>query len=479
MSLKQKTLYGLVWSFVDAIFIKGLSFVAMLLLARWLGPIEFGLMGMIVVFIGIGTSLVDSGMSSSIIRTKNAVNADFSTVFYINMTISLLVYALMFYAAPYIASFYGQVILIDIIRIYCLVFIISAFSAVQLAILNKEMRFKRIMILNAPSIIIGVGVGLFLGYYDYGVWSIVYMYMTTQIILSLLLWITGSWKPSLIFSKEKLKYHYNFGYKLMLSGLLDTIFKNGYNIVIGKYFPVQTLGYYERANRFNDYPSVTLTSIIRKVTYPMLSQLQDDTPKLSIIYRKMLRVAFFVIAPLMLGCSAIAAPLFEMVLGSSWLPAVPFFRVLSIAAILYPIHAFNLNVLQVYGRSDLFLKLEVIKKTILVLGMIVGFQFGIMGLVWSSVFASFMSLLINTHYSSKLIEYSTKKQLLDMFPIVLLAGLTFILMYYSVYLMNDYSNILQIGVASLLGITFYLIIHSFFKSSPMYTLITIIKNHKL
>ena len=479
MSLKQKTIYGIVWSFVDAIFIKGLSFVAMILLARWLGPIEFGLMGMIAVFIGIGTSLVDSGMSSSIIRTKNADNADFSTVFYINMAISLLVYALMFYTAPYISSFYGQVILIDIIRIYCLVFIISAFSAVQLAILNKEMRFKRIMILNAPSIIIGVGVGLFLGYHNYGVWSIVYMYMTTQIILSLLLWITGSWKPSLIFSKEKLKYHYNFGYKLMLSGLLDTIFKNGYNIVIGKYFPVQTLGYYERANRFNDYPSVTLTGIIRKVTYPMLSQLQDDTPKLSKIYRKMLRVAFFVIAPLMLGCAAIAEPLFEMVLGSSWLPAVPFFRVLSIAAILYPIHAFNINVLQVYGRSDLFLKLEIIKKTFLVLGMLVGFQFGIMGLVWSSVFASFMSLLINTHYSSKLINYSTKKQLLDMLPIVLLAGLTFLLMYYSVYLMIDYSNSIQIAFASLVGITFYLGINAFFKVSPMYALITIIKNRKL
>ncbi len=205
--------------------IKGLSFVAMLFLARWLGPIDFGLMGMIAVFIGIGTSLVDSGMSSSIIRTKNADDSDFSTVFYMNMAMSLLVYALMFYTAPYISSFYGQAVLIDIIRIYCLVFIISAFSAVQLAILNKEMRFKRIMLLNAPSIIIGVSVGLFLGYNNYGVWSIVSMYMTTQIILSLLLWITGSWKPSLNFSKEKLKYHYNFGYKIMLSGLLDVFLK--------------------------------------------------------------------------------------------------------------------------------------------------------------------------------------------------------------------------------------------------------------
>ncbi len=479
MSLKQKTISGVVWSFAEAAFLKGLSFITMVFLARWLGPIDFGLMGMIAVFIGIGTSLVDSGMSSSIIRTKNADDSDFSTVFYMNMAMSLLVYALMFYTAPYISSFYGQPVLIDIIRIYCLVFIISAFSAVQLAILTKEMRFKRMVLLNAPSIIIGVSVGLFLGYNNYGVWSIVTMYMTTQIILSILLWITGSWKPSLTFSKEKLKYHYNFGYKLMLTGLMDVVFKNSYNIIIGKFFPVQMLGYYERAKRFTQYPSQTITDIVGKVTYPMLAQLQDDTPKLSIIYRSLLRVAFFIIAPLMLGLAAIAEPLFDLILGREWLSAVPYFQVLSLAGMLFPIHAFNINVLKVYGRSDLFLKLEVIKRIILVLALILGFQFGVMGLVWSSVIVSIFSLLINTYYSSKLINYSTKRQLLDMLPILLLASLTFLLMYYSVYLFIDYSNIVQITFASVIGITFYLLIHSFFKASPLYALLTIIKNRKL
>ena len=216
MSLKQKTISGVVWSFAEAILIKGLSFVAMLLLARWLGPIDFGLIGMIAVFIGIGTSLVDSGMSSSIIRTKDADDDDFTTVFYMNMAISLLVYALMFYSAPYIALFYKQEVLVSIIQVYCLVFIISAFSAVQLAILTKEMQFKRLVLLNAPSTIIGVSVGLILGYYDYGVWSIFAMFMSTQVVLSLLLWINASWKPSLNFSKEKLKYHYKFGYKIII-----------------------------------------------------------------------------------------------------------------------------------------------------------------------------------------------------------------------------------------------------------------------
>ena len=335
------------------------------------------------------------------------------------------------------------------------------------------------MLLNVPSIIIGVSVGLFLGYNNYGVWSIVSMYMTTQIILSLLLWITGSWKPSLNFSKEKLKFHYNFGYKIMLSGLLDTVFINSYHIIIGKFFPVQTLGYYERAKRFNEYPSQTITEILDKVTYPMLAQLQHDTPRLSIIYRSLLRIAFFIIAPLMMGLAAMAEPLFDLVLGPEWVSAVPYFQILSLAAMFYPIHAFNVNVLKVYGRSDLFLKLELFKKSLFVIGLIIGFQFGVIGLVWSSVIVSLISLFINIYYSSKLINYNTKRQLLDMLPILLLASLTFLLMYYSVYLFIDYSNIIQITFASLIGITFYLLIHSFFKASPLYDLLTIIKNRKL
>ena len=479
MSLKHKTIYGAAWSFAEALFLKGLSFIAMLFLARWLGPIDFGLIGMIAVFIGIGTSLVDSGMTSSIIRTKNADDADFTTVFYMNMAISLIVYVLMFYSAPYIAMFYKQEVLVSIIRVYCLVFIISAFSAVQLAILNKEMRFKRMMLLNAPSIIIGVGIGLFMGYNNYGVWSIITMYMTSQIVLSVLLWITGSWKPSLNFSMEKLKYHYNFGYKIMLSGLLDTVFKNSYQIIIGKFFPVQTLGHYERAKRFNDYPSVTITGILDKVTYPMLAQLQDDPPRLSQIYRRLLRMAFFIIAPLMLGLAAMAEPLFDMVLGPEWALAVPYFQILSLAAILHPIHAFNVNVLKVYGRSDLFLKLEVFKKSFLTLALIIGFQFGVIGLVWSGVFTSVISLAINTYYSSKLIDYSTKRQFLDMLPILTIAGFTFLLMYYSMKLFDQNSNIFQLFFASFVGVVFYISIHTFRKKSPLYDLLTIIKNRKL
>jgi O-antigen/teichoic acid export membrane protein len=479
MSLKLKTIYGFLWSGIDLVLVKGLSFIAMLILARWLGPEDFGLIGMIAVFIGIGNSLVDSGMTSSLIRTPNATNSDFTTVFYINLGMSILVYAILFFSAPWIAAFYEQEILTNVIRIYCLVFILSALTSVQLAILTKNMQFRKLTLFNMPSTLIGATVGLSLGYFGFGVWSIVSMYLATQVVLSIFLWINASWKPRLDFSREKMQYHYSFGYKIMLSGLIDIIFRNSYNVIIGKFFPIQTLGYYERAQRFNDYPSTTLTGIINKVTYPMMSQLQDDTVKLARVYRRLLRVAFFAIAPLMLGFAAIATPLFDLVLGETWLPAVPFFRILSLAALLYPIHAFNVNILQVYGRSDLFLKLEIIKKSFLALGLFIGFQFGVYGLVWSAVFTSFISLIINTHYSGDLIHYGTKNQLLDMFPILLLAGATFMIMFFSVSLLKEYSNILQLTMASLFGILFYLAVHSFFKTSPMYDLISLVKNRRL
>ncbi len=451
----------------------------MLLLARWLGPVEFGLIGMIAIFIGIGSVIVDSGLTASLIRTKDAGPLDFNTVFYMNMGLSLLVYLLVFLAAPYIAGFFDQAVLTSVIRVYCLSFIITAFSAVQLALLNKEMRFKQIMKLNTPGTILGAITGLVMGYMGYGVWSIVAMFLTTQLVLSVLLWVSASWKPAMVFSAEKMHYHYGFGYKLMLSGLLDTIFTNSYFVVIGKFFPVQVLGFFERADRLTQFPSKTFTETIGKVTYPMLSKLQHDPLRMSRIYQRLVRLTFFCTAPVMLGAAAVANPLFEWLLGPVWKPAVPYFQILSLAAMLYPIHAFNLNVLKVFGRSDLFLRLEVFKKVIVVISILVGLQFGMLGLVWSMVFTSVIALLINTWYSSSLIQYSTKKQFLDLFPILLLAGITFGLMHITIEGLYMYSNGVKVGGALVLGALFYLGVHSFFIESPLYDLVTLIKRRKI
>lgn len=475
MSIKKQTLSGLIWTFADTFLVQGLSFIAMILLARWIGPTDFGLIGMIAVFIAMGSSLTDSGMTNSLIRTKEPDQSDYSTVFFVNLLMSLLVYGVIFFAAPFIANFFGHSILIDIIRVYCLLFLVIAFSAVQLAILTKEMKFQKITKINFPSTLIGVSIGLYLGYQNFGVWSIVWMYLSTEIVRSVLLWLSSNWKPALIFSKEKFKFHYKFGYKLMLSGLLDTVFKNIYNILIGKYFSAQTLGFYERSKRFSEYPSSTLTAVISKVTYPMLSQIQNDPIRIENIYRKLIRVSFFVIAPLMLGAAALAKPLFLLMLGEEWQPAVLFFQILSLAMMLYPIHAFNLNILKVYGRSDLFLKLEIIKKFIITISIIVAFQFGVLGLVWSSVFTSFAALGVNMFYSSKIINYPILQQIKDLSTTFMIALFTAFLMFITTLLLSDTLHIVQIITASLFGVIIYAGINYFIKKSPLHQAIWLLK----
>ena len=341
------------------------------------------------------------------------------------------------------------------------------------------MLFKKIVNYNLPSTIFGVITGITLGYLNYGVWSIVWMYLVTQTVMSLLLWVYSKWKPTFVFSKQKLRHHYTFGYKLMLSGLLDKIFKNMYNVIIGKYFSVQTLGYFERAKSFNDYPSFTLTSIISKVTYPLMSKLQDDSKRISTIYRKLLQFTFFVTAPIMLAAAAVAEPLFLLVLGEKWMAAVPFFQILSLAAMLYPIHAFNINVFKVYGRSDLFLKLEIIKKVIISIALIISINFGIFALVWSVVVTSFISLLINTHYSSEIINYSTKQQLYDMLPVFLLSSMVFFVIRFIVNLLQDFNLYLQIIISLAVGIIIYFSANYLIKSKPMLYALEILKTKKL
>lgn len=478
MSLKKQTFSGLIWTFIDTFFVSGISFLAMIFIARVLGPKEFGLIGMIALFIAIGTSLVDSGLSSSIIRTKNADNSDFSTVFYLNLGMSFAVYLALFLLAPFIASFFEQSILVGVIRLYCISFIISAFTSIQLALLHRSMDFKRIMFCNTPSTIIGVVVAVVLSLKGYGVWSIVWMQLTKQLIQSALLWAFSKWKPTLTFSKEKMKIHYGFGYKLMLSGLLNTVFDNIYNILIGKFYAVQTLGYYERAKTLNNYPMTVLTGVITQVTYPLLSKIQDEKEKVSSIYKQLIQLSFFVSAPLMLGAAAIASPLFELFLGKEWMPAVPYFQIICLASMLLPIHSFNLNILKVFGKSNLLLKIEIYKKLVMVLVILISLPFGILGLIWSSVIISFIALLINTHYSQSLIDYKTTKQLIDLAPILMISGIISFIMFVGVYLLQDYSNYFQILVPSIVGIVLYFGINYILQTNSIKFGLQLIKGNK-
>ena len=478
MTLKNKLFHGMLWTFAETFLVKGITFCVGIYLARLLGPQEFGLLGMISVFVAIGTSLVESGLSSSIIRTSKPDNTDFSTVFYANIVLSMLVYFIIFISAPLISEFFEQEVLINVIRLFCICFMITAFSSVQLAILNKKMLFKKITNYNLPSTIIGSIVGLCLAFNNYGVYSLIWMHIVNKTVLSILLWLNSDWKPTLFFSIPKFKYHYSYGYKLLISGLLNKFYLNLYNVIIGKYYSVQTIGYYERSSNFSQYSSDVLTGIIKKITFPLLSEIKEDKKRVSIVYMKILRLAFFVSAPIMLGLAAISKPLFLLFLGKEWLPSVVFFQILCVSSVLYPLHSLNLNILKVYGRSDLFLKLEIYKKIITTFFIVAFFQFGILGLIWSGVASSIISLLINTKYSGEIINYNTKSQLYDMLPTFLITLITFILMSSSVFLLNEWSLISQIIIPSILGIIIYSALNLIFKVDALIYIISFFKEYK-
>ncbi|MCA0348437.1 MAG: lipopolysaccharide biosynthesis protein [Bacteroidetes bacterium] len=475
MSLTNKTFSGLKWTFLDTFFLKGSLFIFTLFLARLVGPAEFGLIGILTVFISVGNALVDGGLSISLIRSLNTDSKDYSTVFITNLIFSLIIYLILFFTANYISNFFKQPLLCNLIRVYCLSFILSAFSSIQIAILIKNLKFKKLTILNIPGTIIGLIFSLYLVNEGLGVWSLVVMYLTSQLINTVLLWKHSEWKPTLEFSKQKFDLHFFYGYKLMIATVIDTLFKNIYNLIIGKFYSIKTLGYFDRAQSLNEYPITVIVGIINKVSYPILSEMQNDKDKIADSYKKLMKTTFFITTPLIFSVIMIAKPLFLLVLGKEWIEASNFFQILCLASIFYPIHAFNIIVLKIYGRTDLYLNIEILKKIIIVLSITALFSFGIYGLIWSNFITSVIALIINTKYSSKLINYSFKNQIYDMFPVILSSTIMAFLMYFVLMQIEKYSLFLQILIPIAVGYLFYFSYNVMIKNRSIIYILNLIK----
>lgn len=421
MGLKEKTISGIVWSFTEQFSTKLLGFCINIILARILAPAEFGIIAMLSVFIAIGTSLMDSGLTASLIRTNGATQRDYSTVFFFNLIGSIVIYILMFFLAPYLALFYKQEILTSIVRVYGLTFILNAFFTVQNTRLSKEMNFKAQTVILIPSVLGGGILGIVLANMGYGVWSLVWMSLFNSFLSTVMHWIYSGWRPNLIFDIKCFKSHFFFGYKMTLSGLLDTIYQNLYILIIGKFYTATQLGFYSRASAISQLSTSNLVAALNKVTYPMFAIISNDDKKLKIIYKQLLQQVLFWNAPILIFLTAMAEPLFRFLLTEKWVPAVPYFQILCLAGIMYPLHAYNINILKVKGRSDLILKLEVIKKTISVIGILIAVRFGIYGLLYFQLLFSVLGYFINSFYSGKILSYSFKEQVRDIFPIISLA----------------------------------------------------------
>lgn len=453
-SLKSKTIKGTVWSSIERFSVQGILFAVMIIMARILTPSDYGLVGMLAIFIAISQSLVDSGFSQALIRKQDRSEVDNSTVFYFNIGVGIILYLILFFCAPLIASFYNEPILNPLTKVIGLGMVFNSLAVVQRALLTVNLDFKTQAKASLVGAIASGVIGIYTAYDGYGVWAIVYQQISNYGITVLLLWIFSKWRPQLCYSWKSFKELFNFGSKLMISGLLETIYRNVYLIVIGKIFKASDLGYYTRASQFSDFAASNVTGIFQRVTYPVLCEIQDDDTRLRDAYRRLLRMSAFVIFPLMMGLAGVANPMVISILTEKWLFSAVLLQILCFSAMWYPIHAINLNLLQVKGRSDLFLRLEIIKKIIGVSILCITVPFGLIAMCIGGIFSSIISLFINTRYTGILINFGFISQMKDLLPCLLLSLAMGAIVYLTVTFI-PMSPVVALIVGVLVGIAFY------------------------
>lgn len=478
-SLKKSALSGMFWTFIQQFSTQGITFVVSVILARILLPEEFGLIALLTVFIGVGNVLVNGGLSQSLIRSIEVDDDDYSTVFFFNIIISILVYFIIFFSAPYIAEFYNQPQLKEIARVYTLTFVISSLSVVQFTRLNRDMDFKKQTIITIPSLVISGTLGITLALNNFGVWSLVWSAIAKETAHTIQLWWWSPWLPKLHFKKEKIKQHFGFGYKLTIAGVVDTLFKDIYTIVIGKFFDPIQVGFYNRASTLRMLPVKNFGAVLNKVTFPLFSKIQDDDERLKNAYKKIMQMSVFLVAPTLLFMAVLAEPLFRFLITEKWLPAVPYFQILCVAGISYPLNAYNLNVLAVKGRSDLFLKLSIIKKILILVVVTIAFNWGIYGLLFGQLFLSIIGLFFNGYFSGKLINYSIFSQIKDISLIIVISFIPAILIYFvdKVFFI-DYHDIVRLLLGGTIGVVCYFLLTLLIKLAPYFELKSILLKEK-
>lgn len=458
-TIKQQTFKGIGWSAIERFSVQGISFIVQLILARLLTPNDFGIIGVLAIFLNISQVLIDSGFANALIQKQDCKEEDFSTVFYYNLIVSILIYVLLYITSPYIAGFYSIKEIVPVLRVISLVLIFNALSIVQRTILVKKIDFKSQLKVTLTSSIISGLIGIYLAFSGFGVWSLVVQQLSNSIIQVIIFAVVVKWVPILKFSKSSFSFVFNFGSKLLAASIIGVIYKNLYSIVIGKKFNTYDLGLYTRAESFAMFPSSNLASIITRVTYPIMSRLQNDDSQLINCYKKIIQYSSFIVFPLMCGIVAVSKPFIVVFLTDKWIDAAPLLQILAFSWMFDHLCSINLNLLYVKGRTDLVLKLEVIKKTIAVFVLFGSIPLGLKGMCCGQVLYSIIAVFINTYYTKRLFNYGWLKQLKDYTPFLCVS----VLMMVCVNLTINYisSNVLQLVMGVTEGFAIYFVI-SFF-----------------
>lgn len=472
-SLKQTTANGIIWSSVERFSVQGIQFFFQIILARLLTPADYGIIAMLAIFMAISQSLIDAGFTNALIRKNERSVIDISTVFYFNIFISFIIYIILFISAPSISIFYRTPALTSITRVYSIILIINALGAIQKTIYTINIDFKSLAKASLVAAFVSGFTGVYFAAKGFGAWALVYSAIGNSLITTFLMWIKSSWRPKFAFSMVSLRQMFAFGSKLMLAGLLNTIYTNVQQMVIGKKFSRQDLGYYARADQFAQFSSSNITGIFQRVTYPVLCKLSDNNDSLLSAYRKFIRFSAYITFPLMLGLAAIAKPFIAVLLGDKWLFAGSILQIICISYMWYPIHIINLNVLQVKGRSDLFFRLEIVKKVVGISILLVTMQISVIAVALGTIFFSLISLVINTFYTKKLLNYGLIWQFKDLYDIIIYSIISCIP---SLIISIEFSpSVFSLSISIIFAILIYLNLSKIFNINEFSELIDIAK----
>ena len=483
-SLKNKTVKGLGWSALDNAARYGMQFAIGIVLARLLSPDDYGLLGLTGIFTVVCTALVNGGFTTALIRKKDATDDDFNTAFICNLGMSLLLYALIFVCAPLIADFFGRGELIPLVRVSSFGLIIGALGMVQQTRLTKRIDFKTQTKITIIASAISGAVGIGMAIMGFGVWALVAQQLMSHALRTLLLYIIplqggqrgARWLPRLRFSAESFHDLFGFGWKMMVSALLNAVWKELYQVVVGKFYNPATLGQYTRARHYAKLFSSNLTTVVERVTYPVLSSIQDDKERMVSAYRRIIRTSMFITAAALFFLGAVSEPLIYCMIGPKWHEASTYLPLICITYSLYPLHAINLNMLKVQGRSDLFLGLEIIKKVIALTPLFVGAFIGIMPMLWVNIGVGVIAYFLNSYYSGRLLGYSSWMQLRDIAPSYALAIAIALSVWFLKYLPLSYWIVLPLQIC--VGTTVFFTLCKLFKLNEYKEIIDILKKRK-
>lgn len=477
-SVKHQAVKGVMWSAIERFSVQGIQFVLTIIIARLILPSEYGLIAMLSIFLAIAQTFVDSGFSNALIQKKDRTEVDFSTIFYFNIFIAFVAYGVLFVSAPSIASFYKEPALTTVTRWVGLSLILNGLSVVQRAKLTVRVDFRTQAKASLVAVIISGLIGVLLAYQGYGVWALVFQTLSSSFLNTLLLWTFAKWLPLWCFSWVSFKSLFSFGSKLLLSGLLHTIYINLYSLVIGRRYSAMDVGFYNRSYQLAGFPSINIVGIITRAIYPLQCEMQDDDERLNASFIQYLRMSCYIIFPLMTVLGVLAEPLVRLLLTDKWLPSAELLSILCFAYMWYPVMVINNQILNVKGRSDYFLRAEIIKKVVAIGILCATLPFGVRVLCWGIVLYNFLDMGIIIYYSRKVISTGYREQVRNIIPLFLLSWGMGISIYLCQLFFDGGSLFLQLVLCWVVAFTTYMVLSFIFRIQEFQQVLLLIKKIK-